>query len=312
MIEDAIVTAIATRLAAALAPPDASYVALRVDSGTAGWIDAARASRLVRFENVFALHGNALHFVPDLDDEPRRSAALERVTRALAAEGALTAWRDERYAAAPEFGAPAWFLLERAAARYFGIHTYAVHVNGLVRRADGIAMWIARRSAAKAIDPGMLDNLVGGGIAAGQSIASTLVKEADEEAGIAASLARDAVSAGTVHILRAQPDGLQHETIFVHDLWLPETFVPTAVDGEVAATMRVSLVDAARIAGNASGPDAATADAALVIADCLLRHGAMTSSAPAYRTLAALLHCNEGDDAARPDRRSHARGGPAG
>ena len=43
-------------------------------------------------------------------------------------------------------------------------------------------MWIARRSPAKAIDPGMLDNLVGGGVAAGQTITTTLIKEAWEEA----------------------------------------------------------------------------------------------------------------------------------
>jgi len=289
VIEDAIVTAIAARLAAALAPPRGPLVPLHVDEGKAGWIDAPRASRLARFDDVFVLEGAALRFVRSLDDEPRRTAALERVTRTLAAEGALTAWRDERYAAAPEFGAPPWFLLERAAARYFGIHTYAVHVNGLVRRADGTAMWIARRSAAKAIDPGLLDNLVGGGIAAGQGIASTLVKEAGEEAGIDASLARKAVPEGTVQILRAQRDGLQQETIFVHDLWLPETFVPTAIDGEVAATTLVSLADAAGIAANASGPDAATADAALVIADCLIRLGVIAPSSLGLATLSALV-----------------------
>ena len=299
MIEDAIVTAIAARLAAALAPPRGALIPLRVDARTAGRIDAARAARLARFSDVFTFDGGALQFARGLDDEPRRTAALEHVTRALAAEGALTAWRDERYAVAPGFGAPPWFLLERAAARYFGIHTYAVHVNGLVRRPGGIAMWIARRSATKPIDPGMLDNLVGGGIAAGQSIATTLVKEAGEEAGIDPARAREAVPEGAVQVLRAQPDGLQHETIFVHDLWLPETFVPTAVDGEVAATTLVPLADAGRIAATASGRDAATADAALVITDCLIRHGAITSSAPAYRALDSLRRCDNGIDPAQ-------------
>ena len=292
MIEDAIVTAIAARLAAALAPPRGTLIPLTVDAHAAGLLDDARAARLARFDDVFALDGSALRFARGLDDEPRRTTALEQVTRALAAEGALTAWRDERYAAAPGFGAPPWFLLERAAARYFGIHTYAVHVNGLVRRADDIAMWIARRSASKAVDPGMLDNLVGGGIAAGQSITSTLIKEAGEEAGIDAAFAREAVPAGTLHMARALPDGLQRETIFVHDLWLPETFMPTAVDGEVAATTLVPLAFAARIAANGSGPDTATADAALVITDCLVRHGVITRSASAYPMLEVLHHRN--------------------
>ncbi len=190
MIEDDIVTAIADRLAIALAPPRMPLIPLCVENRAAGRVDAARALRLARFDDVFKVDARAARFVPGVDDEPARTATLQRVAQALEREGLLTAWRDERYAAVPDFGAAPWFLLERAAARYFGIHTYAVHVNGLVRRSGDIAMWIARRSSAKAIDPGMLDNLVGGGIAAGQSTAATLVKESAEEAGIGAALAR--------------------------------------------------------------------------------------------------------------------------
>ena len=122
--------------------------------------------------DTFDVRDDGISFAAGHDSAAARTSALDRVARMLAAEGLLTAWRDERYAVASEFGAPAWFVLERAAARYFGIHTYAVHVNGLVRRGDEIAMWIARRSPTKSIDPGMLDNLVGGGIAAGQSVAA--------------------------------------------------------------------------------------------------------------------------------------------
>ena len=161
-------------------------------------------------------------------------------------------------------------------------------------------MWIARRSPEKAIDPGMLDNLVGGGIAAGQTIAGTLAKEAAEEAGIDAIQAREARPAGAVHIFREQPDGIQHETIFVHDLWLPESFVPVAVDGEVVANARVTLIDAARIAANTEGTDVATADACLVIADCLIRHGAIAPDAPGYLALEALRHPNAPDDRPGP------------
>jgi 8-oxo-dGTP pyrophosphatase MutT (NUDIX family) len=296
VIEDDIVAAIASRLALALAPPRSPLLPLRVGPPAAGWIDAARAARLAQFDDVFTTDAGALRFAPGVDDAPRRTAALDRVARTLAAEGRLTAWRDERYAVAPEFGAAPWFVVERAAARFFGIHTYAVHVNGLVQRGSGTAMWIARRSPEKAIDPGMLDNLVGGGIAAGQTIAGTLAKEAAEEAGIDAIQARDARPAGAVHIFREQPDGIQHETIFVHDLWLPESFVPVAVDGEVVANARVTLIDAARIAANTEGTDVATADACLVIADCLIRHGAIAPDAPGYLALEALRHPNAPDD----------------
>ena len=141
--------------------------------------------------------------------ERRRSDA---VARALAAEGALSAWRNERYEVRATGATPPAFLLERAAARYFGVRTRAVHVNGLVDTDPGAAMWIARRSATKAIDPGRLDNLVGGGLAAGTTVRGTLVKEAWEEAGIDAAPASRATEASVLRIRRLQPDGLQHET----------------------------------------------------------------------------------------------------
>ena len=72
----------------------------------------------------------------------------------------------------------ACFELERCAARYFGIRTFAAHINGLVRTDDGIRMWLGRRSPHKAVDPGLLDNMVGGGIAAGASVEATVIKEA--------------------------------------------------------------------------------------------------------------------------------------
>jgi 8-oxo-dGTP pyrophosphatase MutT (NUDIX family) len=214
---------------------------------------------------------------------------MARVARALADDGLLTAWRDERYQVAREFGAEPWFELERAAARYFGVLTHAAHVNGLVRRSDGgIAMWIARRSDTKAIDPGMLDNLVGGGIAVGQSVASTVTKEAFEEAGIGASIAAQAIPAGTVHICREQTDGFQRETIFVHDLWLAEDFIPACRDGEAVEHRLVPLHDTAALIANSAGPDTVTADASLVILDCLLRHGVIAADAPLRRPLEAL------------------------
>ncbi len=129
----------------------------------------------------------------------------------------------------------------------------------------------------------MLDNLVGGGISAGQSVAETVVKEAFEEAGIDASLAARARPAGTVDICRAQPDGLQRETIFVHDLWLPADFTPVCIDGEAVLHRLVELPEAARLIGNADGRDVATADSSLVILDCLLRHGAIPTAAARLR-----------------------------
>jgi 8-oxo-dGTP pyrophosphatase MutT (NUDIX family) len=286
----AIVPGILSRLTPALAAPRGTYMPLLVERWTIGWLDAARAARLAAFGDIFDRCGTAIAFRSALAEPEARTVALDRVARTLAAEGLLTAWRNERYAVARSFGATPLFLLERAAARFFGIETFAAHVNGLVQRNGEIGMWLARRAPNKAIDPGLLDNLVGGGIAAGATIAQTVVKEAWEEAGITGATAARAEQAGEVRICRAQRDGLQRETIFVHDLWLDTAFVPANQDGEAVEHRLVTLAAAARLIANDSGDEVVTADASLVIIDCMLRNGALIPDESERRALDRLLH----------------------
>jgi len=285
MIDAALLDRLVRRLAAALAPPVGEMWPWIVDDRVVGALDPPRAMALARFPDVFAVGAREVRFAPHLTDATARTAAAASVARALADEGGLSAWRDERYAVGSDPGSTPLFLLERAAARYFGIRTFAAHVNGTTLRNGATAMWIARRSPHKAIDPGLLDNLVGGGIAAGATVAETVAKEAWEEAGLPTALARTARFVGTVEIRRAQPDGLQLETIFVHDLELPTDAVPVNQDGEVAEFRVVSPDEVARLAANESGPDVITADASLVIADWLMRHGFVPRGTVAWNAL---------------------------
>jgi hypothetical protein len=117
MIEVAIVTAIRARLTTALAPSGEPLRPLCVDDHAAGWLNAHRAARLAAFADIFRVDDDAIRFVRSLSNAQARTEALDRVTGALAAEGALTAWRDERYAIAPRFGAPPRFLRSRRARR---------------------------------------------------------------------------------------------------------------------------------------------------------------------------------------------------
>ena len=287
MTADGIVPAIRARLALALAPPRDAYIRWTAGATTAGWLDAGRAVRIAACSEAFETVGGELAMARSLADCGARTTALERVTRALAGEGLLSAWRDERYAVAAVFGGDALLDIERAAARYFGVHTYAVHVNGLVGSGDGESMWLARRSPHKAIDPGLLDNLVGGGIATGYGVHDTLLKEAWEEAGIPAALAASALARGSLDICRPQPQGLQRETIFVYDLPLDRDFVPVNRDGEAVEHRLVSFAEAARLIAIDAGDDALTTDASLVVLDCLLRHDAVAANEPDRIALSA-------------------------
>jgi 8-oxo-dGTP pyrophosphatase MutT (NUDIX family) len=279
------------RLTRVLAPPAVSYVPLRVAGSTVGWLTLPRVQRLERWPRYFTLGAYSVDCVPSLATPTARTEAFAEVARALASEGALTAWRDERYTVAAEPGEPALFELERAAARYFGIHTFAVHASGLVGTEDGWRMWLARRSPAKPIDPGLLDNLVGGGIPSGAGVEATLVKEAWEEAGIARDAARQARPAGEVRVCRDQPDGMQRETIYVHDLWLPTSFAPVNQDGEATEHWLCSPQEALA----AIATDDVTADASLVVVDFLLRHGHVAPSDASFAALHALRSASTSD-----------------
>jgi 8-oxo-dGTP pyrophosphatase MutT (NUDIX family) len=120
----------------------------------------------------------------------------------------------------------------------------------------------------------MLDNLVGGGIGWGYSIAETLLKECWEESGIAAPLAAQAVRGRTLHVLQEIEQGTQAEQLFVFDLVLPADFSPANQDGEVA-DHRLARLDEV-LAWISAG--AMTVDASLATLDCLLRHGWLEAS----------------------------------
>jgi 8-oxo-dGTP pyrophosphatase MutT (NUDIX family) len=288
VIEPAILLAIERRLVRALTAQTRPPHALRVEGEALGYFDAARLRRLEAFDDVFVRAGDDLAFASPLRTPEARTEAIDAVTRALARENALTAWRNERYGAAASFAASPAFHVERAAARYFGIHTFAAHANGVVTHGASPRLWLARRSPDKAIDPSMLDNLVGGGIAHGEQPDVTLVREAWEEAGIASDLARHARRVSELYVERVVPDGLQRETLFAYDLPLPTSFVPANQDGEAVEHRCVDLDVAARLIALDDGADVVTVDASLVTLDCLLRHDAIASDAPQRRALEAL------------------------
>jgi 8-oxo-dGTP pyrophosphatase MutT (NUDIX family) len=224
------------------------YVPFMAGGRRIGWLQPELAARLASFHNVFSAGAERVDL---LDAE-----GLTPVVEALAKEGFIPGWRNERYRIEDLFD------IERAAARPFGLTTQAVHLNGIA----GERMWLARRSATKPIDPGMLDNLVAGGIGSGFSVLETLIKEAWEEAGIPAELARTATPAGTASVLREVPEGVQSEIVSIYDLELPEDWLPQNQDGEVSEFKLLAFSEVER--------EVLTFEAALVARDCLKRRAA--------------------------------------
>jgi 8-oxo-dGTP pyrophosphatase MutT (NUDIX family) len=220
-------------------------------------------------------------------------AALAQMNAALRAQGLIRAWRDECFALFdPETREPL-ALMERAAARFWGTLTLGAHLNGFVAGADGRPshLWIARRSLTKATDPGAYDNLVGGGVAAGQSPQAALVREAWEEAGLTPTLLQPLQPGTVLRLHRDIPEGLQFEDLHSWDLALPSGWEPHNPDGEVAGFERLPVAQALALAESG----AMTVDAALVTLDFGLRHGLLAPAdadrlAPALFSLAGRRH----------------------
>jgi hypothetical protein len=159
------------------------------------------AQRLLAFPDVFEQQAQppqqqaAVTLHSCLDTTEARTAAvagvLQQLRTTMPALG--RGWRDEQYAVSSHFDRPPLLLLERAAAPFFGIRAYGVHVNGYVVVPDAGAgagaageagavggsggssggakaggsgrkmLWVARRAATKQTWPGKLDHIVAGG-----------------------------------------------------------------------------------------------------------------------------------------------------
>ena len=126
-------------------------------------------------------------------------------------EAGLCRWRDEAFDVRARPDGPVLGMVDRGALPVLGIEAVGVHLNGLVRRADGLHVWVARRAADKKLDPGKLDHLVAGGVSAGLSPHETLVKEAAEEAGLPEPLLAGAVLRGMISYVMERPEGLRRD-----------------------------------------------------------------------------------------------------
>jgi 8-oxo-dGTP pyrophosphatase MutT (NUDIX family) len=201
------------------------------------------------------------------------------LTARLRDAGHITGWRNEKFsfwsensnsnsslkgeAIQPDPSKPEAFRMERAAFRFFGLHSHAVHINGFTPNGN---MWCGRRSLSKSVDPGMLDNLAAGGLPAGESLFDCGVREMAEEAGLPASLAQSALPCAYVETCRAVQEGWHHETLWVYNIVLPDECVPANQDGEVSEFVLLSPSQVV----NAIQQNAFTVDASCVIAHAVL------------------------------------------
>jgi 8-oxo-dGTP pyrophosphatase MutT (NUDIX family) len=164
--------------------------------------------------------------------DPAQPDALTQAAQTLCQRGVLH-WRSEAFDVRADENGPVLARLDRGALPAFGVLALGAHLNGLVRRADGLHVWVGKRSAHKLLDPGKLDNIVAGGVPAGLSPLQTLIKEAGEEAGMPEAMARAAAAVGQIAYAMERPEGLRRDVLHCYDVDLAEDFVPHPEDDEI-------------------------------------------------------------------------------
>lgn len=252
-----------------------------------GRVRRGLAQGLARWSDLFEVEADAVHLAPRLDTFEARSAALAQVVRGLVAEGVVAHIHGESYPVTAGDRGEAVCVLDRAAAAHFGIRAFGQHVNGFVRRTDGLYMWVARRAANRRTYPGMLDNLTAGGVPHGVALEDNLGKECFEEAGIPAALARQATPVGALSYARVTPAGFKPDVLYCYDLELAEGFEPRCTDGEV---QEFHLWPIEEVARRIRDTDEFKLNCNLVIVDFLVRHGLIGPEHPDYLDIVGGLH----------------------
>ncbi len=238
----------------------ADRLPLRIAGVTVGWLAPRIVQALAAYPGI-GIGAEAVTLA-----EP---AALPAIAADLA-RGGLFRWRGEAFDVRGDLDGPALAQIDRGALPSFGVAAEGAHLNGLVRRADGLHLWVAYRAADKALDPGKLDHVTAGGVPAGMTPFETLVKEAAEEAAIPPDLARQAVQVARIAYAMDRPEGLRRDRIHCYDLDLPEDFVPCAADGEVE---KFELWPLRRVLETVRDTDRFKFNVNLVLIDLFLRTG---------------------------------------
>ncbi|KAJ8769813.1 hypothetical protein K2173_007673 [Erythroxylum novogranatense] len=277
------------------------FVPFVVEAQIVGYIHNGFVEHLKRFKDVFLFpqshsYGGRFGFFVTLHDTLRtpdeRTRVLAQVIKCLGEEDdqLIPGIRDELYPVTSSFGAPIYFSLERAAAPYFGIKAYGVHMNGFIERDGKKFLWLGKRSQVKPTYPGRLDHLVAGGLPYGMSCGENITKECEEEAGIPRSLSVKAIPVGAVSYLDIEGYRYKRDVLFCYDLHLPDGFMPNNQDGEVESFKLIHVINVANIVRRTHF---FKPNCSLVIMDFLFRHGYINPECLGYLDLLQSLRSGD-------------------
>ena len=260
-------------------------VPLLIEGRVMGWPTHRVAAELEKLPQ-FRRHGGQLSLSPQVAGFETMTRLFEEVADRLVASGHMAKKRRERYPLLRRFQDTPLAAVDRGLVAVLGLRSFGIHVNGYVRGGSELQLWVGKRAKDKATAPGKLDHLIAGGQPLGLSLADNLVKEAWEEAGLPAEMARRARSVGIISYKTFFTDGQRDDVLYCYDLEVPADWTPEPQDDEVE---HFELWPLSRVIERLEKTDDFKFNVGLVLVDFLMRHGYLTPDAPGYERIAHLL-----------------------
>lgn len=237
-----------------------------------GWLTHDRVRALKGLGKPFVAAKGGIALNPKLKTPKARTQAFKDIAPLLRKTGHFPGLRKELYAVKNRWSESECFRMDRGLAPAFGVRAYGVHVNGFVKKRDGLHLWIGTRATNRMIEPGKLDNMVAGGQPAGLSLIENVIKECEEEASIGAARARTAKPASVITYACERDDGLRADTLFCFDLEMPAGERPKPSE-EIVGFELMPIGDALRLVRTTNR---FKFNVGLVIIDFAIRNGLIT------------------------------------
>jgi len=251
-----------------------------------GLVRLAFARALANYPQAFEVTDEFITLDSSLQTPQQRNRIIAEVVQALIDDDVVGYSLDEPYPVKGHNN-EVFFVIDRALVPFMGFRSFGQHINGYVNRPGGLHLWIGTRACDRRIFPGMLDNMVAGGLPHGLSLQENLVKECHEEAGMPEKLALQAKPVSAITYNAISEKGYKPDTLYCYDIELSEEFTPENTDGEVEKfeLLRVTDVISKVRQGGLFKPNCN-----LVLIDFFARHGLLDAQEPEFLEIQQGLH----------------------
>ena len=201
----------------------------------------------------------------------RLNIIMHEIGKMLINKNYVDSLAEELFPCVKFLGGQEYFSLDRSIVEILGIKGYGVHLISYIKKNNRIKLWVPKRASFKKVAPNKLDNTVAGGVSSKESIYDALSREAYEEAGINKALIKKAKLTGTLNYQwRNKKYSLRRDTLYLFELEVNHSFMPSCKDGEVE---KYQLLDWQDTLENIKQTDNFKKNSALVTIIFLIRKG---------------------------------------